>query len=141
MPSTAETILLALHAALDAGTAATVLRGEALPEVVPPEGLLILRDGDPGEPQMTMSPLRYHFEHVAMIEVIVQGTDTRDARFDGLKLAIGAVIGTDRTLGGLCDWIEAGAPEPQDLAVLGADTLKAANIPVVLHYMTANPLT
>ena len=36
---------------------ATVLRGEVLPERVPSDGLLILRDGDPGEPEMTLSPL------------------------------------------------------------------------------------
>ena len=32
-------------------------------------------------------------------------------------------------------------PEPQDLAFEGAATLKAAIIPITLHYMTANPLT
>jgi hypothetical protein len=36
---------------------ATALRGEVLPERVPAEGLLILRDGEPGEPEVTLSPL------------------------------------------------------------------------------------
>jgi hypothetical protein len=39
----------------------------------------------------------------------------------------------DRTLGGLCDWVEAEAPRPVDLVVDGAAALKAAVIPIVLH--------
>ena len=62
-----ETILAALHARLSA-LPATALRGEVLPERVPAEGLLILRDGEPGEPEVTLSPLRYHYQHRAEIE-------------------------------------------------------------------------
>ena len=58
MPTPRETILAALHARLSA-LPATALRGDVLPERVPAEGLLILRDGEPGEPEVTLSPLRY----------------------------------------------------------------------------------
>ena len=54
-----------------------------LPERVPSAGLLILRDGEPGEPEVTLSPLRYHYQHRAEIEAVVQGA-TRDAAFDTL---------------------------------------------------------
>jgi hypothetical protein len=37
---------------------ARVLQGEVLPERVLNVGLLILRDGDAGEPAVTLSPLR-----------------------------------------------------------------------------------
>jgi hypothetical protein len=46
-----ETILTALHARL-LMLPATALRGEVLPERIPPEGLMILRDGEPGEPEV-----------------------------------------------------------------------------------------
>ena len=139
MPSIRETILAALHARLSA-LPATALRGEVLPERVPTEGLLILRDGDPGEPEVTLSPLRYHFQYRAEIEAVVQGAD-RDAAFDTLCASIGAVLtAADRTLGGLCDWVEPSAPEPVDLPVEGAASLKAAVIPVMLHYSTSDPL-
>jgi hypothetical protein len=121
------------------GAAATALRGEVLPERVPAEGLLILRDGEPGEPEVTLSPLRYHYQHRAEIEAVVQGAD-RDAAFDTLTASIGTALAADRTLGGLCDWVEAEAPRPVDLPVEGAASLKAAVIPVVLHYSTADPL-
>ena len=138
MPTPRETTLSALHARLSA-LPATVLRGEVLPERVPAEGLLILRDGEPGEPEVTLSPLAYHFQHRAEIEAVVQGA-SRDADFDALIASIGAVIAADRTLGGLCDWVEAEAPRPVDLPIEGAASLKAAVVPVVLHYTTADPL-
>ena len=72
MPSTREATLAALHARLLA-LPATALRGEVLPERVPAEGLLILRDGEPGEPEVTLSPLRYHYQHRAEIEAVVSG--------------------------------------------------------------------
>lgn len=138
MPTSRETILTALHVRLSA-LSATALRGDVLPERVPNAGLLILRDGEPGEPEVTLSPLRYHYQHRAEIEAVVQGA-ARDAAFDTLCASIGAAIAADRTLGGLCDWIEAEAPRPVDLAVDGAASLKAAVIPVILHYSTADPL-
>ena len=138
MPTSRATILAALHTRLLA-LPANALRGEVLPERVPAEGLLILRDGEPGEPEVTLSPLAYHYQHRAEIEAVVQGTD-RDVAFDALTASIGSALAADRTLGGLCDWVEAEAPRPVDLPVEGASSLKAAIIPVVLHYSSDDPL-
>jgi hypothetical protein len=139
MATSRETILTALHTLLQT-LPATALRGDVLPERVPADGLLILRDGEPGEPEVTLSPLRYHYQHRAEIEAVVQGT-ARDVAFDTLTASIGAAIAADRTLGGLCDWVEAEAPRPVDLPIEGAASLKAAVVPVVLHHSTADPLT
>ena len=134
-----ETILAALHGLLQT-LPAIALRGDVLPERVPATGLMILRDGEPGEPEVTLSPLAYHYQHRAEIEAVVQGTN-RDAAFDTLSASIGTAIATDRTLGGLCDWVQAEAPRPVDLPVEGASSMKAAIIPVVLHYSTGDPLS
>ena len=139
MQTTRETILAALHAVLQTQPA-QVLRGGGLPERVPAAGLLILRDGDSGEPAVTLSPLRYHYQHRTEIEAVVQAGSGRDLAFATLASGVGAVLSADRTLGGLCDWIEAEAPRPVDLAIEGAASLKAAVIPIVLHYSTADPL-
>ena len=139
MPTTRETILTALHARLQM-LAATVLRDEVMPERIPPAGLIILRDGQPGEPEVTLSPLRYHYQHRAELEVIVQTPGNRATAFDTLIAAIGTTLAADRTLGGPSDWIEAEAPASVDLPVDGAVSLKAAVITVVLHYTTADPL-
>jgi hypothetical protein len=139
VPTTRETILKALQALLQTQSA-PVLRGEVLPERVPAAGLLILRDGDPGEPAVTLSPLRYHYQHRAEVEAVVQAGASRDAAFDILAAGIGVLVSADRTLGGLCDWVEAEAPRPVDLAIDGAAALKAAVIPIVLHYASVDPL-
>ena len=140
MASKREAILAALHARLQT-LAAPVLRGDVLPERIPATGLIILRDGKPGDPEVTLSPLTYFYEHRAELEVVIQAGTGRDALLDALTADIGAALAADRTLGGLCHWIEAEAPEPIDLPIEGAAALKAAVITVVLHYSTPDPLT
>ena len=139
MPTTRETVLAALLARLQP-LAALTLRDEVLPERIPAAGLIILRDGQPGEPEVTLSPLRYHYQHRAELEVVVQAGIGRASAFEDLITAIGAALEADRTLGGLCDWVEPEAPASVDLPVEGAAALKAAVITVVLHYTTTGPL-
>ena len=140
MPTSRESALAALHARLLA-LPATALRGDVLPERIPATGLIILRDGNPGEPEVTLSPLTWFYQHRAELEVVIQAGSGRDALFDALTADIGVALAADRTLGGLCDWVEAEAPEPVDLPIEGAAALKAAVIIVVLHYATTDPLT
>ncbi len=90
MPTPRETILAALQARLSA-LSATALRGEVLPERVPADGLMILRDGEPGKPEATLSPLAYHYQHRVEIEVVVQGAG-RDAVFDSLCASCVAAV-------------------------------------------------
>jgi hypothetical protein len=139
MPTTRESILAALHTRL-LPLSALVLRDEVLPERIPTAGLIILRDGQPGEPEVTLSPLRYHYQHRAELEVDIQAGTGRASAFDTLIAAIGTALEADRTLGGLCDWVEPEAPASVDLPIEGAAALKAALITVVLHYTTASPL-
>lgn len=139
MTTTRENVLAALQARLQP-LAALTLRDGVLPERIPTAGLLILRDGQPGDPEVTLSPLRYHYQHRAELEVVIQVGTGRASAFDDLIAAIGAALEADRTLGGLCDWVEPEAPASVDLPVEGAAALKAAVITVVLHYTTTGPL-
>jgi len=139
MPTTREAILTALQARLQP-LAALVLRDEVLPERIPAAGLIILRDGQPGEPEVTLSPLRYHYQHRAELEVVIQAPNGRATALDTMIAAIGTALEADRTLGGLCDWVEPEAPASVDLPIEGAAALKAAVITVVLHYSTPGPL-
>ena len=135
-----EPVLKALHdALLGIPGGVTVMRNAVLPERIPDAGLLILRDGAPGRPEVTLSPLRWHWQHRAELEVFLRGNDL-DERFDALTAAIGALLVSDRTLGGICDWIEAEAPEPADLPVDGASSIRAAVLGITLHYTTADAL-
>ena len=139
MASKRELVLAALHTRLQT-LPAPVLRGDVLPERIPTTGLIILRDGKPGDPEVTLSPLAYFYEHRAELEVVIQAGTGRDTLFDTLTASIGTALVADRTLGGLCDWVEAEAPEPVDLPIEGAASLKAAVITIVLHYATSDPL-
>jgi hypothetical protein len=138
-----ETILQALHALLSGISGPTVLRNANLPERVPSGGIVILRDGDPGEPEVLLSPLEYVYDHRADADVVVDAATpaARDSIFDSILLAIGTAIAADRTLGGLCDYAETVAPVPVDVVVEGAPGFKAATLPIILHYGTPDPLS
>lgn len=143
MASTRETILSRLFAALDLQLTPRLVdlrRNDVLPTRISPHGLVILRDGDPGEAETSFSPLLYHYEHRAQIEVFVQPGSDREGLFDTLCQSIGAAVVADRTLGGLCDWVEAEAPSPDDTPTEGGVTYRAAVIGVRLHYATPDPL-
>jgi hypothetical protein len=142
MTSARETALLALHHRLQAVSGPMVLRNEVLPAKLPAGGLVILRDGDPGEAEATLNPVSYLWQHRAELEVVVEGAtgEARDAALDALLVAIGAALASDPSLGGAVDWSEAGAPRTEDLAIEGAAALKGAVVPVTLVYTSADPL-
>lgn len=141
MASVRETILQALEAALVAGAAPVeVRRNEVVDFAIPDGGLIILRDGEPGEPDHTFSPLRYHYAHRAVAEVYLSGAGA-EAAFDAILTDIGAALAADRTLGGLCDWVEPEAPVPDDTPVDGAAPFRAAAVGIRLHYATPDPLS
>lgn len=143
MATKRETVLQALFALLSGVAGPTVLRNDNLPERVPASGIVILRDGEPGEPEVLLSPPEYLYEHRAEADVVVDAATpaARDALFDSIMQAIGAAVSADRTLGGLCDYAETAAPVPVDVVVEGASGFKAATLPIILHYGTADPLS
>lgn len=142
MTTRREQVLAALFDHLRSVPDATVRRNEPLPEKVPAGGLVVLRDGDPGEPEVLLSPVTYLWTHRATVEAIVGGPTpaARDAALDDLLASIGETIAGDRTLGGRCDHIEAGAPDVGAIAVEGGAPLKGAAVTVTLIYATTDPL-
>lgn len=137
-----ESILQALFALLQTITDVTVLRNEAVPEKIPDGGLIILRDGDPGEPETLLSPLSYYWQHRALVEAVVQKGDqaARDLVLDTIYRKIALAIASDRTLGGLCDRVTPQAPDSNVLAIEGSPQIKGAIIPIELIYVTTDPL-
>lgn len=142
MSSTREQALGGLFSCLQGVTGPVVKRNEPLPTKVPDEGLVILRDGDPGEPEVVLSPTRYVYQHRAEVEVLVQQADQagRDAALDDLLVAVGTALAGDATLGGKVDIAHPGSPELLQETLEGAPTIKAAVIPIYLEYSTINPL-
>jgi hypothetical protein len=132
--------LFAVLGQLSLGT--TVKRNAALPERVSDHAMTILRDGEMGEPEVSISPLTYHWQHQVAIELFVADPDSsaRDARIDGLLLELAALIEADRTLGGVIEYAEIGPPKFDELAPDGSSGIKACLLPVVLHYSSSGPL-
>jgi hypothetical protein len=133
--------LFAVLGQLSLGT--MVKRNAALPERIADHAMAILRDGEMGEPEVSLSPLTYHWQHQVAIELFVADPDasTRDARMDGLLTELAALIEADRTLAGVVEYAEIGQPKFDDLAPEGTSGIKACLLPVVLHYSSAGPLS
>ncbi|CAA6605807.1 conserved hypothetical protein [Rhodospirillaceae bacterium LM-1] len=141
MPTRREQVLAALFQQIQSIPAAMVKREEPVPEKVPAGGLVILRDGDPGGPEVLLSPVTYLWQHQAEIEVVVQRPAPEAAvALDALMGELGAALSADRTLGGLVDWVEWSAPQTRDLAIDGTAGLKGAVVTVTLHYASSDPL-
>ena len=120
---------------------ATVKREAPLLETVHAGGLIILRDGDPGDPEVILSPVTYLWEHQTEIEVIIQrGQDDDNAELDTLLIAVGTALAADRSLGGLAEGLDWGAPKTSGLAIDGAAALRGAMVPVTIHYASDDPL-
>lgn len=142
MTSKREQVLDAIVALITAAVPdAKVERNLAKPERIPPGGLVIVRDGDPGEPEVMLSPLTYVFDHRIPIEVAVhQASDPREQALDAILGRIGLEVADNRTLWGLCDFIEAEAPATADIEVSGALPGRWADIVLVATYATPDPL-
>ena len=137
-----EQALSALFAQLRAIPLALVKRNEALPQAVPAGGLVILRDGDPGEPDVTLNPVHLFYNHRAEIEAFVSppAGGGGEARLDTVLGEIGAALAADRSLGGLVENLFWSAPEISMLAIEGAAPILCARVVVTLEYLTADPL-
>ena len=120
-----------------------VKRNAALPERIADHAMAILRDGEMGEPEVSLSPLTYHWQHQVAIELFVADPDasTRDSRMDGLLTELAFLIEADRTLAGVVEYAEIGQPRFDELAPEGTSGIKACLLPVVLHYSSAGPLS
>ena len=105
MLSTREQVLSALFDRLQLIVGGTVKRNEALPQTVPAGGLVILRDGEPGEPDVTLNPRTEFYNHRAEIEVFVTqpAAGGSEVVLDALLSTIGSVLASDTTLGGLAE--------------------------------------
>jgi hypothetical protein len=115
-----------------------------LPEKVPDGGLIILRDGDPGEPEQSLGGFgSSYYQHAVEIEVYIEKGDAavRDAAFDDLLQQIGTALDADPMLDGLAYGLSYGRPEPSIEAVAGAPAIKSGTLSVIVDYETDSPLS
>ena len=137
-----ERVLSALYNRLRSCSASLAKRNEALPQAVPAGGLVILRDGDPGEPDVTLNPRSEFYSHRAEIEAFVAqpAGGGGEAALDALLAQVGTALATDRSLGGLAENMFWSAPETSVLAIEGAAPILTARITVTIEYLVSDPL-
>ena len=142
--SRTEAVLQAFRVLLEGVPGATVERNVVLPERIPEGGLIVLRDGDPGQPEQALGGFgNAYYQHAVEIEVYVEEGDApaRDATFDALLQQVGTTLEADPTLGGLAFGMNYGRPEPAIEAVAGAPAIKSATLSVTIEYETSAPLS
>ncbi|MFN3077505.1 MAG: acyl-CoA transferase [Alphaproteobacteria bacterium] len=137
MATKRERVLSAFFSRLGSIPDAAVVRNEALPVRIPDGGLVVMRDGDAGQPDITLNPRAEYYAHRIMIEVITIGDATA---LDTLLIALGNALAGDETLGGLAEMLTILAPEVGMTPVENAATLRHATVPVVVEYQVTGPL-
>ena len=117
-----EQVLGALQAPLERGLSATVRRNEALPERVPVDGLVILRDGDPGEPDVTLNLRTEFYSHcVELKALLARSSDgSGEAALDALVQQIASALAPDPSFGGLAENLTLSSPEIGIVVIEGA---------------------
>ena len=115
---------------------------EAKPEVVGPDGLVIVRSGMPGDPEIDLSPRTYWWEHVVPIEVATYGRPDRRAQLvlDDMIRRIDLARQADPYLGGLCIFLDATMPVDGEADHAGAVPVGWADFNLVPTYSTTSPL-
>lgn len=113
-----------------------------VPEQIPANGRVVIRAGDPGQPEIDLSPRAYIYTHEIPLEIgaYASSTQTREQVIDTMLGHIGAAILANRTLGGLVTDLDAYAPETDDIFIAGATPAREALPKLVAEYSTNSPL-
>jgi hypothetical protein len=144
MASIREQVVRALFELLRDGLTAggrrsDVQRNRDRAQKVAAHGDVIVRDGLPGDPEISMSPRKYFYSHEIPIEVAFDAAD-KEGGLDALLSRIGGLIKDDPTLGGLCICIEPTAPNVDVIDTNGATGARWADFSVIANYVTDWPL-
>lgn len=144
MTSKTETILQTLAAFLDANTSAKFERNASVPEKIPSEGMIILRDGNPGVPDEALGGFgAAYYEHEIEIEIYVaEGKQIdRDTVFDALVMEIGAALELGGGLNGFVFGMTYARPDVSIEIIPGSHAIKSGTIDLTIDYETPTPLS
>lgn len=115
--------------------------GADRPRRIDAHGTVWLRDGEPGEPEIDLSPPCYHFTHRIPVEIAgYVSSEPLRLVLDRMAGKIGAAIAADRFLGGLVDYLDVTALELVNINTTGGQTQKAGMFDIIATYSTNNPL-
>lgn len=133
-----EAAIQAVKNSLSALNTFDVQRNTSIPTNALSNGLVIIRDGDSGEPEITMSPIEWHYEHAIRLEVFAVG-ESLDSALDLLLSQIADCFDFDKTFSGAVETSYVSAPD-YDLTIDSSIRCKAASINLTVFYSTNSPL-
>jgi hypothetical protein len=138
-----EAVKALVQTALPGAAVKGMTGDEAKPDTVGPLGMVIVRSGDPGQPQIDLSPPTYNYDHDIPMEVAAYKSSTLTSQqvLDAMMMRIGEAVEADRTLGGLVDWLDVDAPTDGEIDARGATPVGWADFTITATYSTTNPLT
>jgi hypothetical protein len=108
---------------------------EAVLEQVGPGGRIIVQYGDPGDPEVSLSPLTYYYDRSIALDI-----DGTPAEVTAILVAIGSALEANRTLGGVVEFVDAIAPLIETQSVEGSPIVTSASATIVATYSTPHPL-
>ena len=141
-------VLTAVQALVAAAWPACDVRGfvaDAMkPERIPAAGMIIGDPGDPGDPEMEMSPLTYIYTHQIPVEIVMPvasgNAAATEAALDAAAAAIGAAVVANRSLSGLCQFLDVTALTVTADDVTNAVPVRLGSFDIVAEYAVNNPL-
>jgi hypothetical protein len=100
------------------------------------DGVVVMTDGNPGEPEVLLSPRRYCWLHKVEFEIAAKGKNRKTVVEDIIKLFEPA-LAADRTLDGAVDGVSIeDPPDGADYDVDGAETEYSAVVKITADYTT-----
>lgn len=138
---------LAIKALILAALPTMVVLGiddEAPADRIPPEGRAVVAAGDPGEPEIDLSPVTYNYQH--SIPVQISALPDLDRHLTAIQVLderielIADAVEADRTLGGLVEYLDGASPSLDDIYTSGSATAATAELMLVATYATTKPL-
>lgn len=104
--------------------------------------LIVVGDGDPGDPEVLLSPLVYSYRHVVPVEIQFAHKDQekRIKGLDAILQAVAAAFEADDSLGGAVDYAELTAPDIDEDSEDGALAFRFARFEAILSYDSPTPL-
>jgi hypothetical protein len=143
MPSKREQVIQAV-ADLVAGALpqASHYRNEVKQQTIPAGGYVNVDDGDPGEPEVSLNPTTWVYEHRIPVEFAANKTRTvkAETRLDAMMQKVGQAVAADQTLGGLCDYVMVEAATTEPLTAEGAEVSRSGLVTIVAVYGVTDPL-
>ena len=135
-------MLLGVKALVAAAVPLAEVRGfdedTTYPETIAPDGTVMGFPGDPGQPEVDLSPIAYNYDQEFPLEVAVPPGTPVEVLI-GMLTDIGMGVAADPTLGGLCEYLVATAPVLRDRTTNYVTGIWA-DVSIIASYSTSDPL-